>query len=104
MANLKKNCATKNDAPKCVSVGGQAVMEGVMMQSPERIAMAVRRTDGKVALVSKPVTSPSKKYPFLGWPIIRGVVNFVSQLASGMKMLMDSAEMAGEDTEEPSDH
>jgi len=103
MANFKKNDAKKSNEPKCVSVGGQAVMEGVMMQGPERIAMAVRRTDGKVALVTKPVTKLSDKYPFLGWPIIRGVVNFVAQLASGMKMLMDSAEMAGEDTEEPSE-
>ena len=89
-------------AAKCVSVGGQAVMEGVMMQSPERIAMAVRRTDGKVALTVKPVKKLSDKYPILGWPIIRGVVNFVAQLYSGVKMLAESAEMGGMEEEEPS--
>ena len=93
----------KNDKPKCISVGGQAVMEGVMMQGPERIAMAVRRPDGKVALTVKPVKKLADKFPFLGWPIIRGVVNFVAQLASGVKMLMESAEMAGMDAEEPSE-
>lgn len=92
----------KNKKPTCVSVGGQAVMEGVMMQGPERIAMAVRRPDGKVALKIKPVKKLSSKYPILGWPIIRGVVNFVTQLVSGMKMLTESAEMAGEQAEEPS--
>jgi len=98
----KLNQKAKKEAPKCISVGGQAVMEGVMMQGPEKIAMAVRRPDGKVALTTKPVKKLSDKYPFLGWPVIRGVVNFVAQLASGMKMLMESAEMAGAEEEEPS--
>ncbi len=97
--NTKKNA----DKPKCISVGGQAVMEGVMMQGPEKVAMAVRRTDGKVALTVKPVKKLTDKYPILGWPIIRGVVNFVAQLATGMKMLMQSAEMAGMEEEEPSE-
>ena len=95
--------AKKNEKPKCISVGGQAVMEGVMMQGPEKTALAVRRPDGKVALKIEPVKKLSDKYPILGWPIIRGVVNFVAQLASGMKMLMASAEMAGMDEEEPSE-
>ena len=47
--------ANKKEKPKCVSVGGQAVMEGVMMQGPEKIALAVRRPDGKVALKIEPV-------------------------------------------------
>ena len=95
--------ANKNEKPKCVSVGGQAVMEGVMMQGPQKVALAVRKPDGKVALKIEPVKKLSDKYPVLGWPVIRGVVNFVAQLASGMKMLMASAEMAGMDEEEPSE-
>lgn len=95
--------ANKNEKPKCVSVGGQAVMEGVMMQGPQKAALAVRKPDGKVALKIEPVKKLSDKYPVLGWPVIRGVVNFVAQLASGMKMLMASAEMAGMDEEEPSE-
>ncbi len=97
---MEKN--KQQTAQKCVSVGGQAVMEGVMMQGPERIAMAVRRTDGKVALSIKPVKKLSDKYPILGWPIIRGVVNFVAQLYSGVKMIAESAEMGGMEAEEPS--
>lgn len=96
--------AKKNDMkPRCISVGGQAVMEGVMMQGPEKIAMAVRRPDGKVALTIKPVKRLSDRYPILGWPIIRGVVNFVAQMYSGVKMLTESAEMAGMEEEEPSE-
>ena len=95
--------AKKAQKAKCISVGGQAVMEGVMMQGPEKIAMAVRRPDGKVALTVKPVKKLADKYPFLGWPIIRGVVNFCAQMYSGVKMLTESAEMAGMDEEEPSE-
>lgn len=93
----------KEKKPERISVGGQAVMEGVMMQGPKKIAMAVRRPDGKVALTVKPVHKLADKYSFLGWPIIRGVVNFVAQLGNGVKMLMESAEMAGMDEEEPSE-
>ena len=84
------------------SVGGQAVMEGVMMQSPDKIAMAVRRPDGKVVLQVRERKILAKKYPILGWPIIRGVVNFVYQLYDGMKTLTASAEIAGGEVEEPS--
>ena len=90
-------------AGRCISVGGQAVMEGVMMQSPERVAMAVRRTDGKVALTVKPVKNIAQKYKILGLPIIRGVVNFVSQMYTGVKMLAESAEMGGMEEEQPSE-
>ena len=89
--------------PACVSVGGQAVMEGVMMQGPEKMALAVRRPDGKIELRIKPVKKLAKKYPILGWPVIRGVVNFAAQLGSGMKTLMESAELAGMDADEPSE-
>ena len=94
----KKSEKAKN---ACVSVGGQAVMEGVMMQGPDRVALAVRQPDGKVALKIKPLKRPSDKYPILGVPIIRGVVNFIAQLGNGVKMLMESAEMAGEQRRNP---
>lgn len=87
---------------KPYSVGGQAVMEGVMMQGKDTIALAVRQPDGKIALRTKPRKILSKKYPVLGWPIIRGVVNFIMMLVVGMKTLTESAEMAGEQMEEPS--
>ena len=80
---------------KC-SVGGQAVMEGVMMKSPTGIAMAVREADGSIALDYTPYASKAQKGTFLGLPIVRGVVAFVESLTLGMGTLTKSAEMAGE--------
>lgn len=87
---------------KPYSVGGQAVMEGVMMQGKDTIALAVRQPDGKIALRTKPRKILSKKYPVLGWPIIRGVVNLFMMLVVGHEAPSpESAEMAGEQMEEP---
>ena len=106
MAGFGKRFAdwfTGRDAEKGpVSVGGQAVMEGVMMKGPKYMAVAVRDASGRIQVKRKPVQQLSKKYPFLGWPILRGVVNFIVMLVSGMKTLMESAEMAGGEVEEPS--
>ncbi|MDO4549314.1 MAG: DUF1385 domain-containing protein [Clostridia bacterium] len=85
-----------------VSVGGQAVMEGVMMQGPNITAIAVRQPNGKIVYKTRKTAKPGKKYPFLKWPLIRGVVSFVMSLVVGMKILTQSAEMAGEQAEEPS--
>ena len=86
----------------CVSVGGQAVMEGVMMQGPKNTAIAVRQANGKIVYRTRPTVRLADKYPPLGWPIIRGVVSFVMSLYGGMKTLAESAEMAGSQAEEPS--
>ena len=87
---------------KKIIVGGQAVMEGVMMQGPERVAIAVRRPDNSIVYKLKPAKNLSKKYPFLKWPVIRGVVNFVMMLYLGMGTLTESTEMSGQMLEEPS--
>ena len=90
-------------AMKKCTVGGQAVMEGVMMKSPTGIAMAVRDGSGRIVLDYKPFTSKAKKGSILGWPVIRGVVAFVESLSTGMSTLTKSAEMIGEEVdEEPS--
>ncbi len=86
----------------CVSVGGQAVMEGVMMQGPSVTALAVRRSDGKIVYRTRKTVKPGDKYPVFKWPIIRGCVSFVTSLVYGMKTLTQSAELAGEQSEEPS--
>ena len=83
-------------------VGGQAVMEGVMMRSPERTAVVVRQENGKIVARVKPNKQLSKKYKILGWPIIRGVVNFIMMMVLGVQTLTESAEMAGMEVEEPS--
>ena len=80
--------------------GGQAVMEGVMMRGKSLYAMAVRKPSGEIAVVSRPISDPSKKYFWLKWPIIRGIVGFCAALAIGMKTLTESAEIATEGEEE----
>ena len=68
---------------KC-AVGGQAVMEGVMMKSDKGIAMAVRRADGKIVASYKNQVSKAQKGTFWGLPVIRGVVALVESLTTGM--------------------
>ncbi|MBR4636216.1 MAG: DUF1385 domain-containing protein [Clostridia bacterium] len=82
---------------KRCNVGGQAVMEGVMMKSEEGIAMAVRRADGKIVADFKPQTTRAKKGTFLGLPVVRGVVALFESLSTGLSTTMDSAKMYGED-------
>lgn len=82
-------------------IGGQAVMEGVMMKSPDAIAIAVRRPDGEIVLKYDPYVSPAKKHKWMGWPIIRGMVNMVTMLVMGMNTLEASTKMLGVYEEEP---
>ena len=85
------------------SVGGQAVMEGVMMRSDVGIAMAVRKPDGSIAKSYKKFVSKAKKGTFWGLPVVRGVVSFVESLKTGMDTTSKSAEMLGDSfNEEPS--
>ena len=91
-----------SDVKSCprVDIGGQAVLEGVMMKAPEAIAITVRRPDGTMVVQRKEYTPAAKKHKWLGWPIIRGVVNMGSMLAMGMTTLEDSMKMLGEEYEE----
>ena len=85
------------------SIGGQALIEGVMMRGPFETAMAVRKTDGEIA-VEKVADSRDKKIPkVFRLPVLRGLVNFVQTMILGYKTIMRSAELSGfEETEEPS--
>lgn len=87
---------------KRVDIGGQAVMEGVMMKGPDAIAISVRRPDGTIVTKRKEYTPLSKKHKWMGWPIVRGVVNMVTMLTSGMSTLEESTQMLGIMDEEPS--
>lgn len=80
---------------KYTSIGGQALIEGIMMKSPEKTAMAVRLKDGDidVSLLDQP--SLRKKYKILNIPIIRGVIGFAESLINGYKALMLSADKSG---------
>lgn len=77
---------------KKYSVGGQALMEGIMMNGPEGVAMALRMPDGTIETQLKKVTLLREKYKVLNLPFIRGPVNFVEQMIFGYKCLMESAE------------
>ena len=91
-----------SDVKSCprVDIGGQAVLEGVMMKAPNSIAITVRRPDGTMVVQRKEYTPAAKKHKWLGWPIIRGVVNMGSMLAMGMNTLEESMKMLGEEYEE----
>lgn len=77
------------------SVGGQALIEGVMMQGPKGMATAVRKPDGEILVEYHEIKHVRDKVKFLGLPIIRGVVNFVESMIMGYKTLMYSAEISG---------
>ncbi len=83
------------------SIGGQAVLEGVMMRGKTAMATAVRDAEGKIRMETKRVTPPEKQPWILRAPVIRGVVNFINSMVGGSKTLMRSAEVYGEE-EEPS--
>ncbi|MBP2651081.1 MAG: hypothetical protein H6Q74_1906 [Firmicutes bacterium] len=82
-----------------VYVGGQAVIEGVMMRGPKYIATAVREPSGNIIVQKDLVTSVTDKYPVLKKPLIRGVVMLVESLVIGLKALSFSAQTAGEEGE-----
>ena len=75
-------------------VGGQAVLEGVMMRSPHAWAIAVRKPDGEVATHSEPIERPSEKHKWMGWPIVRGVMTLGYAMSLGFRALRFSANVA----------
>lgn len=77
---------------KKVNVGGQAVIEGVMMKKDDTYAVAVRKPDDEIIIDKRDYVSFSKRNKFLGLPIIRGAVAFIESLVMGMKILTFSAE------------
>jgi uncharacterized protein YqhQ len=77
-----------------VTYGGQAVMEGVMMRGPSRMAIAVRRPDGEIAIHQEEIRSVMQQYPILRLPILRGMVALVETLGMGIRALMFSANQA----------
>ncbi|MBE7030811.1 MAG: DUF1385 domain-containing protein [Ruminococcaceae bacterium] len=74
------------------SIGGQAVMEGVMMRGPREIATAVRKSNGEIVVDKKPVSSLLVKYGLHKIPILRGFLSFFESLFIGVKALMFSAD------------
>lgn len=81
---------------KKTSIGGQALLEGIMMRGPKKSAMAVRKPDGEMVIEVSDLKSADRK-GFLKWPIVRGVVGFVDSMVVGYSAMMRSAELAGLD-------
>ncbi|MGE5568086.1 MAG: DUF1385 domain-containing protein [Rhodospirillales bacterium] len=80
-------------------VGGQAVMEGVMMRSPRSYCVAVRKASGEIVTDEKPVARLSEKYPAFRFPVLRGVGTLGQAMGLGMKALRFSANAAIEDSD-----
>lgn len=86
------------------AIGGQAVIEGVLMKNSDKIAVAVRKPDRKITVKEDKFNPITKKIRFLGWPFFRGSVILFEMLVFGMKALIYSAnESAGEEDEKLSD-
>ena len=94
--NKEKKCAVRR-----TSIGGQAVLEGVMMKGERSMATAVRAPGGEITIESKYVKSAKERNIFFRLPFVRGVVNLVTQLFQGTGIIMRSAEVYG-DFAEPS--
>ena len=84
-------------------IGGQAVIEGVMMRGFGKVATAVRETDGNIKVQVNPVSSISDRFPILKLPFLRGSVVLFESLLLGIKSLSFSAQVAGEEDEQLTD-
>ena len=83
-----------------LAVGGQAVLEGVMMRSPRALAIAVRRPDGTIILKDEPYTSLAETYRLLKRPFLRGPLTLIEALVTGVKALTFSAQAALQEEEQ----
>ena len=96
MAKEKKAC-------RMTAIGGQALLEGIMMKGPDKTVMVTRMPDGSTDLEEIPEKHLKDKCKIFGWPLIRGIFNLIDSYIVGYKALMKSAEKVGfeeEDEEE----
>jgi len=82
---------------RITSIGGQALIEGIMMKGPKDIAIAVRKPDKEIEVTKQAINTLSTKYKFLKWPFIRGVIGLGEALTIGVKALMYSAQFFEEE-------
>ena len=97
---MKKNCCSSGDVARLNKVGGQAVLEGVMMKAGQRTVTTCRKDDGSIVVNDAEFVSVRKKHKILNLPVIRGVVNFIEMLSLSMKTLNASAEALGIEEED----
>lgn len=82
-------------------VGGQAVLEGVMMRSPHAWGIAVRKPSGEIATHTEPLERLSEKHKWMGWPVVRGVITLGHAMTLGFRALKFSANTALDEVQEP---
>jgi uncharacterized protein YqhQ len=92
--NNNGNAPNRKDMSTELAMGGQALIEGVMMRSPHRVAMAARTPDGGIALRAYPYRPITRRNKFYGLPIIRGAIGMVEAMKVGVNALNWSAEQA----------
>ena len=91
MAEERQPCAFRT------SIGGQALIEGIMMRGPEKQAIVVRDQEGKLVEKVEDLKFIKDRYPILSVPLIRGTVNFLAAMVNGVKALMYSADFYPEE-------
>ena len=97
----KNTCgAEQKDCAFRTTIGGQALIEGILMRGPQKQAVVVRNQEGGLEIREEELKLIKDKYPILGVPFIRGVFNFLGSLVNGVKALMWSAEFYPEEEEE----
>ena len=79
------------------SIGGQALIEGILMRGPQRQAIVCRKADGTLVNKVEELELIKDKHPWMGWPLIRGVINFLDSMVKGVKALTWSAEQQPEE-------
>lgn len=91
---MKKRLSKENEGAVCfrTSIGGQALLEGILMRGPQKQAIVCRTPDGLVEKVDE-LHLVKDKHPILGWPLIRGVVTFLDSMVKGMQALTYSADL-----------
>lgn len=88
---------SKTPAPFRTSIGGQALIEGILMRGVDRQAIVCRKSDGTLVSRVDPLKLSKGKHPWMGYPFIRGVVNFLDSMVNGVKAITWSAEQQPED-------
>ena len=92
---MSKKCCVGNDPTRLNKVGGQAVIEGVMMKAGKRTVTTCRKEDKSIVVYDDEFVSVRKKHKILNLPILRGVVNFIEMMILSMKTLNASADALG---------
>ena len=104
MEEKNQNSCPQNNCPAGFKTmcGGQALIEGIMMRGPKKQAIVVRKPDGELEIQEKELKFIKDRYPILGWPLVRGVVNFADSMYNGVTALMFSADFFPEEEDEES--